>query len=188
MRCMFRELQRDFNPHFELILAVQLRIGSTVDWEACRPLTTFDGTLPNEKFVIDPRRPSMRFWLLILTGLVIVVPATAQDLRKLPPEKAVQLTIDFGDGVQKTFSALEWKEKQTVLDVLQLAEKHPRGIKLKHRGSGATTLVTAIDDAANQAGGDNWTYEVNGKRADRSCGVFEVQAGDKVLWKYGSLK
>lgn len=129
----------------------------------------------------------MRFLaLIVLLGLVAT--AHAQDLRKLPPEKAVQLTIEYGDGVQKIFSALEWKEKQTVFDVLQLAEKHPRGIKLKHRGSGATTLVTAIDDAANQASGDNWLYEVNGKRADRSCAVYELQAGDKVLWKFGNSK
>lgn len=129
--------------------------------------------------------------MLLLLGLAsarAAVPAAAQDLSKLPPEKAVQLTIDYGDGVQKTFAALEWKEKQTVLDVLQLAEKHARGIKIKHRGSGATTLVTAIDDVANQASGNNWLYEVNGKLADRSCGVFEVQPGDKVIWKFGSSK
>ena len=129
----------------------------------------------------------MRFVMMIfLLGLVAT--SQAQDLRKLPPEKAVQLTIDYGDGVQKTFSALEWKEKQTVLDVLQAAEKHPRGIKFKHRGSGATVLVTAIDDVANKAGGDSWLYEVNGKLADRSCGVYEVQAGDKLLWKFGNYK
>src|SRR5262245_19629005 len=120
----------------------------------------------------------MRFLLVVLVGLVVSGAARAQDLRKLPPEKSVQLTIDYGDGVQKTFSTLEWKETQTVLDALQLAEKHPRGIKLKHRGAGATVLVTAIDDVANKAGGNSWLYEVNGKLADRSCGVFEVQPGD----------
>ena len=124
--------------------------------------------------------------MIFLLGLVTT--AHAQDLRKLPPEKAVQLTVDYGDGVQKTFAALEWKEKQTVFDVLQLAEKHPRGIKFKHRGAGATVLVTAIDDVANKAGGDSWLYEVNGKLADRSCGVYEVQPGDKVLWKFGNYK
>jgi hypothetical protein len=128
-----------------------------------------------------------RVLAIMLLGLV-VSQATAQDLRKLPPEKAVQLTIDYGDGVQKTFTAIEWKEKQTVLDVLEAAEKHPRGIKFKHRGNGATVLVTAIDDVANKAGGDSWLYEVNGKLADRSCGVFEVQPGDKLLWKFGTYK
>lgn len=129
----------------------------------------------------------MRFFGLILL-LALAATAPAQDLRKIPPEKAVQLTIDYGDGVQKNFSALEWKEKQTVLDLMQLAEKHPRGIKFKHRGAGATALVTAIDDVASRAGGDSWLYEVNGKLADRSCGVYEIQPGDKVLWKFGTYK
>lgn len=122
-----------------------------------------------------------RLFLLLLMAIFSAVNATAQE----PEKKVVQLTIDYGDGVQKTFTGLEWKEKQTVLDVLQLAEKHPRGIKFKHRGSGATALVIAIDDVANKAGGNSWLYEVNGRLADRSCGVYEVEPGDKLLWKFG---
>jgi hypothetical protein len=129
----------------------------------------------------------MRFFAIILL-LGIVGTAPAQDQQKQPPAKTVQLTIDYGDGVQKTFSALKWTEKQTVLGLLQLAEKHPRGIKFKQRGSGATALVTAIDDVANKAGGDCWLYEVNGKLADRSCGVYELQPGDQILWKFGNYK
>ncbi|MCI0357698.1 MAG: DUF4430 domain-containing protein [Planctomycetaceae bacterium] len=37
----------------------------------------------------------------------------------------------------------------------------------------------------NEGAGRNWTYEVNGKRADKSCGVWVLHAGDKVLWLYG---
>ncbi|WP_254512174.1 DUF4430 domain-containing protein [Anatilimnocola floriformis] len=107
--------------------------------------------------------------------------AVAQE----PADKTVQLTIDYGDGVQKTFSAIDWKEKQTVFDVLQAAEKHPRGIKLKHRGSGAALFVSAIDDKANEGVGSNWTFQVNGTLGDRSCAIFDVQAGDKLLWKFG---
>lgn len=131
-----------------------------------------------------------RALLLALVGLCAVRAAAQEPAKVLPPaeEKVVALTIDYGDGVQKSFAALPWKEKQTVLDVLQAAEKHPRGIKFKHRGSGATVLVTAIDDLANQGGGKSWLYEVNGKLADRSCGVFEVQPGDKLLWKFGDYR
>lgn len=125
--------------------------------------------------------------LLVLVALVFCSAAVVAQ-EAAPPKtavKTVQLTIDYGDGSQKVFPTLAWKEKQTVLEVLQAAEKHPRGIKLKHRGSGAALLVTAIDGAANEGGGSNWLYEVNGTLGDRSCAIYEVQAGDKLLWKFG---
>lgn len=117
--------------------------------------------------------------LVVLFGLNCAAPAQEAAT------KTVQLTIDYGDGSQKTFTAIEWKEKQTVFDVLQAAEKHPRGIRIKHRGSGAALLVTAIDDKTNEGAGSNWLFEVNGTLGDRSCAIFEVQAGDKLLWKFG---
>jgi hypothetical protein len=127
-------------------------------------------------------------WALMLAVLGLVATSSNAQEPAKTEKKTVTLTIDYADGVQKTFKALEWKDKQTVLDVLQLAAKHPRGITFKHRGSGATVLVTAIDDVTNQAGGNSWLYEVNGKLADRSCGVFEVQPGDALLWKFGNYR
>src|SRR6187399_3102774 len=73
--------------------------------------------------VVMGRRVWLLATLLALGGSFLL----AQE----PAAKTVQLTIDYGDGSQKTFTAIEWKEKQTVFDVLQAAEKHPRGIKLK---------------------------------------------------------
>jgi len=104
-------------------------------------------------------------------------PASAQS-------QAVQLTIDYGDGVQKVFHPLGWKEGLTVLAALESASKHPRGIKLTVRGSGATAFVTAIDDQTNEGMGRNWTYQVNGKRANKSCGAWVLKAGDSVLWRF----
>jgi hypothetical protein len=128
-------------------------------------------------------KPMLRRELLLACfALLFCSMAVAQEPAA---PKTVQLTIDYGDGSQKVFTALEWKEKQTVFDVLQTAEKHPRGIKLKHRGSGAALLVTAIDEVANQSGGNAWLYEVNGTLGDRSCAIYDVQAGDKLLWKFG---
>jgi hypothetical protein len=130
--------------------------------------------------------PVRRTMLALLAALTILSLAQAQE--PATEKKVVTLTIDYADGVQKTFKSLDWKEKQTVFDALQLAAKHPRGITFKHRGSGETVLVTAIDDVTNKAGGNSWLYEVNGKLADRSCGVYELKPGDAVLWKFGSYK
>ena len=119
----------------------------------------------------------------MLLGLTIGA-AAPLSLAEEGEKRTVQLTVDYGDGVQKTFSSLAWKEKQTVFDALQQAARHPRGIKLAHQGSGERLFVTAIDDVKNEGVGRNWTYLVNGKLADRSAGVFELQAGDAVLWRF----
>jgi hypothetical protein len=122
---------------------------------------------------------------LLLLALVAVMAAAAPPSRAQEAEKTVRLTIDYGDSVEKSFTALVWQEKLTVLGALEAAARHPRGITFKHRGSGASAFVTAIDDIANEGRGRNWTYQVNGKRADKSCGVWELKAGDAVVWRYG---
>ena len=64
------------------------------------------------------------------------------------------------------------------------AKKHPRGISFGHKGNGATVLLKKIDDVENEGRGRNWLYRVNGKPGDRSIGIFELQAGDTILWKF----
>lgn len=103
-----------------------------------------------------------------------------------PAKKAMTVTvvIDYSDGVEKHFTAIEWKKGFTVLDAMGAAKAHPRGIRFEHRGDGATALLTAIDDLKNEGQGRNWIYRVNGKLADTSFGVRELAAGDSVLWKF----
>lgn len=113
------------------------------------------------------------FTLLILLA---AVPLSAA-------EPAVSLTVAYGDGVEKKFTALPWKEGLTVLDALNAAAKHSRGIKVDRRGNGEFAFVTAIDELKND-GGKNWIYLVNDKAADKSCGIYPLKAGDAVLWKF----
>jgi hypothetical protein len=102
-----------------------------------------------------------------------------------PIAKTVSLAIDYGDGSQKQFAAIPWKEGQTVFDALQLAAKRRSGLDIAHRGAGATAFVLAFDGVKNEGGnGKNWRYQVNGKLADRSCAVRELMPGDAVLWKF----
>ena len=130
-----------------------------------------------------PGNPRWRGHLLTLVLSAAV--ALAQSAAARGAESVVLLTIDYGDGVQKTFVALPWKEKLTVFGALQAAAQHPRGIKVQHTGSGETTFVTAIDDRTNEGqGGNNWKYEVNGQRLPVSAGVAELKAGDAVVWRF----
>lgn len=98
------------------------------------------------------------------------------------------LTIDYGDGVQKLFNRIPWKAGMTVLDVMNLASKHRRGIRFKYRGSGSTAFLTQLDDLANQGRERNWIYRVNGKLGDRSFAIFKLQAKDSVLWRFGKYQ
>jgi hypothetical protein len=123
-----------------------------------------------------------REWILALFGTLLFA---AVSLSAAEPEASGRLTIDYGDGVQKVFTNLAWQEGQTVLAALETAAKHPRGIKFEHRGSGATAFITSIDGQKNEGIGRNWFYEVNGKPANKSCGVWTLQAGDQVLWRFG---
>ena len=101
------------------------------------------------------------------------------------PTAVVVLTIDYGDGAQKRYPTIPWVKNMTVLSALNWASKHPRGIEIQSRGKGATTLVTKIDDLKNQGGrGENWVFRVNDKLAERSCGVFPLKQGDRILWKF----
>jgi hypothetical protein len=119
-------------------------------------------------------------WLAFVMATILQAAATAQA-----PVASVRLTIDFGDGVQKTFSALAWKDKTTVFDALKAAEKHPRGIKITYTGSGDTTFISGIDDAVNEgADGRNWRYTVNDQPAMHSSAVAEIKSGDTVVWRF----
>ena len=123
-------------------------------------------------------------WLLL--GWPCLHPASAEDPE--PAQKPMRLVIDYGDGVEKHFNSIAWKDGSTVLDVLVAAQKHPRGIKFVHRGKGETAFLTRIDDRENEGRGRNWVYRVNGELADRSFAVRAVKPGDTILWKFGEYR
>ena len=128
---------------------------------------------------------------MLLCPLLILASVAHSDEPKPATEEnkeTVKLTIDFGDGVQKTFLALAWNKDSTAFSALETAAKHPRGIKFTHQGKGATLLVTAIDELKNEGRGRNWLYEVNGKLGDRSSAVMPLKAGDSILWRFGKYQ
>lgn len=95
--------------------------------------------------------------------------------------QAVRLDIDFGNGERMEFTA-PWRDGMRVADAL----RNTPGLQLSQRGSGAGTFLDAINSTANQGeNGSNWTYQVNGKQADRSFEIQELRPGDRVLWTFG---
>ena len=60
--------------------------------------------------------------------------ATKTDEKKASAKvSTVELTIDYGDGMQKRYPTLPWKDGMTVFDALTWAEKH-RGESKSVRG------------------------------------------------------
>ena len=103
----------------------------------------------------------------------------------------IRLIVDFADGVQVHFTNLKVAEKSTAIDLLKAAEKHSRGIKSTVRGSGQTALVTSIGKQKNEGRGrdaKNWLYYVNEQRAEIGAGVYELQPGDGIMWKFDTLR
>lgn len=133
-------------------------------------------------------------WMAALLVLSTTVTALAIGLAEPPSPvvgqsvaKPIRLSIDYRDGVTKTFTSLAHQAGMTVFDALQAAAKHPRGIKLETKGSGETAFVIAIDDLKNEGGGSdtrNWQFRINGERGKRGSGVTELAAGDEVLWSF----
>jgi hypothetical protein len=120
-----------------------------------------------------------------VTGQTTTEPAQSSE----SATATVHLIVDYGDGHQKHYTQLPWHEDLTVWGVMERAIKHPRGIKVKHRGKGATLLVLQIDDVANEAGtARNWIYRVNDEVADRSAGIREVKPNDTILWRFETYR
>jgi hypothetical protein len=105
-------------------------------------------------------------------------------------EPAVELVIDYGDGVEKRLHRIPFREGMTAKDAMDSAARHPRGIAYQKKGSGELAMLTAIDDLANQAGsaGKNWLFRVNGELATKSFDAYELSPGDVILWKFEDYK
>jgi hypothetical protein len=100
------------------------------------------------------------------------------------------VVIDYGDGVEKHFTSIAWREKTTVHDALKAARKSPRGIAFDVQDFGGVgLLVTRIDDLKNEgAGRRNWTFRVNGAFAKKAASLYELKRSDEVRWVYGSAE
>ncbi len=104
------------------------------------------------------------------------------------PARTVEMVIDYGDGVQLRFTALNWKKDMTVLDAVTAAGAHPHGVKSSVRGAGANAFVTQIGDLKNEGGGvksRNWLFSVNDAESEVGIGAAPLKPGDVILWRFG---
>ena len=152
-------------------------------------LDTSGGTNPSRRFWRLPLMLALLVVVILVAKIfgpnqVVVHPNEPQAPPSLPSAsgKTVSLAIQTADGAVR-HDYLPWFEGMTVEDLLTAASHLPKGIQFTEKGSGESALLTEIDGTVNEGtSGRNWTYSVNDQEADRSCAVFKLQPGDKVLW------
>jgi hypothetical protein len=103
-----------------------------------------------------------------------------------PSGQTVALTIDFGNGAKREFSALPWRNGMTVADLMEAAHHFRPPITYTQKGIGAQAFLTSLEGVAHQTSqGNFWFYEINGKRGIRSFGIQPLLSSDRVLWIFG---
>ncbi len=92
-------------------------------------------------------------------------------------------TIDEGDILSTT--TVEIQEGDTVFTVLKRV-LNDKGISLSYVGSNAKLYVDGIDGLFEFDAGPNsgWMYSVNGSYPQYSAGIYDLQDGDRIRWRY----
>lgn len=105
-------------------------------------------------------------------------------------------TTDSGLTNLLELPPVSWSQGITVASLLQtaadpaaseraLTDKEP-SIDLVAHGSGSAFFVDSLLGMKNgEEPNCFWTFRVNGKLADKSAGVYVLQPGDQVEWRFG---
>ena len=97
----------------------------------------------------------------------------------------LSLEVDFGNGARFEIGSLPWQEEMRVIDLMAAASRFRPAIRFRWEGEGAAALVTAIDGLSSEGpDGRNWQFWVNDTYADEGAGVYALQPGDRVLWRF----
>jgi len=89
--------------------------------------------------------------------------------------------VPYGYDIFMPARAMTLNSGDTVFDLLGRS-----GVPVQSRGGGMTAYVVAIGGLAEKdcGGTSGWVYEVNGTRPNMSCGRYQPQNGDAIVWRY----
>lgn len=127
--------------------------------------------------------------VLIGAGVLSAVAFAAEP--GAAPGPCVRLIVDYGDGVEKRYACIAWREGMNVRSALEAASAlpPPRGLTFDSKGEGERTILRSIDGLKNEGAGAsarNWLFWVNGSPGERSYAVTELKAGDEAAWRFAT--
>lgn len=125
----------------------------------------------------------------------------ASDATSTPPE-TVTLIIDYGNGEQKSFTAIPWKQEMDVLEVLQAAGSIEPGLVFEFRVTLESDragrqwgIIASIDGVEADQTNQQWLTWINGRSEGNelaatgrfAAGAPQVAAGDVISLKLETL-
>ena len=131
--------------------------------------------------------------LSVVLGILALSGSGLVQARETDGDAQVRLIIDYGSGVEKHWTQIEWVDGITALGAMEQASNlpDPLALEIDVRGKGTMAFVRSIDGMNNEGGGAvkrNWIFRVNGELASQSCGVTVLETGDVVRWTFGKYK
>lgn len=93
--------------------------------------------------------------------------------------------VDADDSVRRaTVEAMD--VGSTVADAMRKLQATDDFSDIQIVGDGEMTFVQAIGDRQT-AGGEGWTFYVNGQWAKQGIGSLKLADGDRIEWKFGTF-
>ena len=123
--------------------------------------------------------------IVLLTALSTVAEAETPN-PILADSVSLKIVVD-DEKAEFEFTPLD--STLSLADVMKKVAAAEKEFSFKSRGRGDTFFVTEINGQKNEgARGRNWIFKVNGKLGNKSAGIFEIKAGDKVEWIFKTYR
>ncbi|MDF2961043.1 MAG: hypothetical protein K0S39_2778 [Paenibacillus sp.] len=119
------------------------------------------------------------------SALPAALPEAAPAAEQVKSAVQISITGDKEKGTILETTAIDFKEGDSVFDVLQRITKQKK-IQMEHRGSAKTSYIEGIDNLYefDKGGKSGWLYRVNGTFPNKSAGAYILQKGDRIEWVY----
>jgi len=119
------------------------------------------------------------------TPEVTTTPTSTPTPSQEPKKDTITLYVKGKDGVIFPKTEIEFKENQTVFDLLKEVMRK-NNIIVDDSGTGSNKYVEGIDNLYEFDHGakSGWVYFVNGKMMGKSSGNTVISKNDKISWYY----
>ena len=105
-----------------------------------------------------------------------------------PEAGTVSLMVDYGDGEVVTYNSVPVGVGENVFQATETLAKN-NNLAFEHKTyEGLGTLIEKIDTKKNGMDDRYWQYWVNNQKPEVGAGLYTLQSGDLVEWKFIPFK